>query len=181
MKFRRYIPLVLTVGQVAIFPYYILWLKEVSLTFTLFAWFFAIFSFAAALGYRVFQTKKDKNKSFISLVYLGMGLVYIFAGSINNSHEILPYLVVFLQVVLGFLQGYFRAWHIGQKNYHIHAIHHYLMVGVSMICFSFIYVLSPRVFIVMFGGLLCVCSFLELGKKKDEDTNRTIEKMKEGA
>jgi hypothetical protein len=31
---ERYVPLVVSVGQVVIFPYYILWLKEASLTFT---------------------------------------------------------------------------------------------------------------------------------------------------
>jgi hypothetical protein len=56
---ERYVPLVLSVGQVVIFPYYILWLKEASLTFTLFTWLFAAFSFSAALGYRLFQAKKN--------------------------------------------------------------------------------------------------------------------------
>ncbi|MED4531836.1 hypothetical protein ABET51_04030 [Metabacillus fastidiosus] len=165
-KSERYIPLVVTVGQVAIFPYYILWLKEVSLTFTLFAWFFAIFSFSAAWGYWIFQSKKNKHNSYISFIYTGMGCVYILIGCINNSFEILPYVVLPLQVILGLLQGYFRAWHIKQKTYHLHTVHHYLIVGFMMIGFSFVKIISPVVFITIFGLLLCICGFWDFIRKK---------------
>ncbi|MFC0273413.1 hypothetical protein ACFFIX_18595 [Metabacillus herbersteinensis] len=165
-KSERYLPLVVTVGQVAIFPYYIVWLKEVSLTFTLFAWLFAAFSFAAAWGYRIFQSKKNKNNSYISFIYTGMGVVYILVGCIKNSLEFLPYAALLLQIILGFLQGYFRAWHIEQKTYRLHTVHHYLIVGVTMIGFSFVRIISPVVFITVFGSLLCVCGFWSFIRKK---------------
>lgn len=156
------IPLVATVGQAIIFPYYIVWLKEVSLTFTLFAWFFAAFSFAAAWGYQIFQSKKNKDQSYIILVYGGMGFVYLLVGSINQWSESLPYAVALLQVFLGVLQGYFRAWHSEQETYHLHAVHHYLIVGFMMIGFTFIKIISPVVYITIFGFLLCLCSLWEL-------------------
>jgi hypothetical protein len=159
---ERYLPLVVTVGQVAVFPYYIVWLKEVSLTFTLFAWFFASFSFAAAWGYRVFQTKKNKSISYIPYVYIAMGIAYILVGFTKTSFEYLPYVVLLLQVILGFLQGYFRAWHFEQKTYHLHAVHHYLIIGFTMIGFSFITIVSPVFFISIFGALLCISAFWEV-------------------
>jgi len=166
---ERYLPLIVTVGQVVIFPYYIIWLKQVSLTFTLFAWFFAAFSFAAAWGYRIFQSKKNKQNSYVPFIYAGMGGVYIFIGSIQNSFESLIYVVLLMQVILGLLQGYFRAWHSEQKTYHLHAVHHYLIVGFMMIGFSFVKVISPGVFIVIFGCLLCLCGVWDfIGKKKAE-------------
>ncbi|VDG96078.1 hypothetical protein [Sporosarcina sp. ZBG7A] len=160
-KSARYLPLVVTVGQVVIFPYYIIWLKQVSLTFTLFAWFFASFSFAAAWGYRIYQTKKNKDHSYLFIIYAGMGSVYILIGCIKNSYEFLPYVVLPLQVVLGVLQGYFRAWHSDQDTYHLHAVHHYLIVGFMMIGFSFLKIISPVVFITIFGLLLLICGFWE--------------------
>lgn len=166
-KSTKYRPLIVTVGQVVVFPYYILWLKEVSLTFTLFAWFFAAFSFAAAWGYRTFQLKKNKERSYIIISYVGMGSVYILIGFVKESYEMLPYFVLFYQVVLGFLQGYFRAWHTEQKTYHLHAVHHYLIVGFTMIGFTFVKVISPVLFITVFGFLLFLCGFFELlGKRK---------------
>ncbi|WP_432355472.1 hypothetical protein [Sporosarcina sp. A2] len=161
-KSERYLPLVVTVGQVVIFPYYIIWLKQVSLTFTLFAWFFATFSFAAAWGYRIYQSRKKKDQSYIFAIYMGMGCVYILIGFIKNFHEGLPYFVLLMQVVLGMLQGYFRAWHSEQETYHLHAVHHYLIVGCMMIGFSFVKVISPVVFITIFGFLLCICGLWEL-------------------
>ncbi|WOV83366.1 hypothetical protein PGH26_10570 [Sporosarcina jeotgali] len=174
MKFNstRYLPLVVTVGQVVIFPYYIIWLKQVSLTFTLFAWFFASFSFAAAWGYRIYQTKKNKERSFLFLIYAGMGVVYIVIGFIKNSYEYLPYIVLPLQVTLGLLQGYFRAWHSEQDTYHLHAVHHYLIVGFMMIGFSFVKIISPVVFITIFGVLLCICGaweFFRIGQLRDPE------------
>ncbi|WP_163537557.1 hypothetical protein [Gracilibacillus sp. YIM 98692] len=165
-KIAHKIPLVVTVGQVAIFPYYILWLKQVSMTFTLFAWLFAIFSFSAALGFRVFQTKKDQTRSYIWLVYVGMGVVYLAVGQLNQYMDFLIYAAVVLQVILGFLQGYFRAWHIEQKAYRLHAVDHYLMVGAIIIGLSFIHILSPVIFIQSFGLLLFLCAMAELLVKK---------------
>lgn len=168
---ERFLPLVVTVGQVVIFPYYIIWLKEVSLTFTLFAWLFAAFSFAAAWGYRVFQSKKNKNNSYIPFIYAGMGFLYILVGCIKNSFEPLPYVVLLLQVILGFLQGYFRAWHIEQKAYHLHIVHHYLIVGITMIGLSFVKIISPVFFITVFGSLLCMCGLWDLIRKKGSGAN----------
>ncbi len=164
-KSERYLPLIVTVGQVVLFPYYIIWLKQVSLTFTLFAWFFAAFSFAAAFGYQTYQSKKNKDQSYIVLTYAGMGIVYLVIGSRQNSTESLPYIVLLLQVILGILQGYFRAWHTEQETYHLHAVHHYLIVGFMMIGFSFIKVISPAVFITIFGFLLCICGLWEFIRK----------------
>ncbi|TFD95867.1 hypothetical protein [Jeotgalibacillus sp. R-1-5s-1] len=160
------IPLVVTVGQVAIFPYYIIWLKEVSLTFSLFAWMFAIFSFSAAWGFRLFQLKRSKLDSSISFIYIGMGFVYIVVGGVKHTFEYLPYLVVLLQISLGLLQGYFRAWHIEQKIYRLHVVNHYLVVGVAMIGLSFVKIVSPGVFITGFGCVLCCCGFLDFISKK---------------
>lgn len=154
---ERYIPLVVSVGQVAIFPYYILWLKQASLTFTLFTWLFAAFSFSAALGYRVFQSRKNTVKSYVPSVYMGMGVIYITAGFIRNSFEFLPYIALLLQVSLGFLQGYHHAWHIEQKAFRLHAIHHYLIVGTIMLALSFVKILSPMTFITVFGAVLFSC------------------------
>lgn len=165
-KSERFIPLIITVGQVAVFPYYILWLKGVSLTFTLFAWLFATHSFAAAWGYRTFQTIKHKEKPHIPLIYLAMGASYIFVGQVKSDFELLPYITVIIQVLLGFLQGYFRAWHVKQDTYHLHAVNHYLVVGIIMICLSFIKVITPEVFISLFGWLLCCCSIWTFIMKK---------------
>ncbi|KMJ56391.1 hypothetical protein AB685_22190 [Bacillus sp. LL01] len=161
-----HIPLVVTVGQVVIFPYYIIWLKEVSFTFTLFAWMFAIFSFSAAWGYRLFQLKKGKTDFYIPFIYVGMGFVYILVGGVKNSFGFLPYIVALLQIILGFLQGYFRAWHIEQKIYSLHAVNHYLIVGVAMIGLSFVKIVSPALFITGFGCVLCGCGFLDFISKK---------------
>ncbi|WP_226666415.1 hypothetical protein [Metabacillus litoralis] len=159
---QRYIPLIVTVGQVVIFPYYIIWLKEVSLTFTLFAWFFAAFSFSAAWGYRVFQTNKQKDKTPIFIIYAVMGIVYCLIGLSNDVEDYLPYIALVFQVIIGFLQGYFRAWHINQKTYHVDAVHHYLLVGLSMFGLSFIHIISPVFFLIFFGSVLCLLSFWEL-------------------
>ncbi|RIJ66917.1 hypothetical protein [Rummeliibacillus sp. POC4] len=164
-KWNRLIPLIITVGQVVVFPYYVIWLKGVSLTFTLFAWLFATHSFSAAWGYRTFQTKKNKQKSHISFVYFGMGCAYLVVGQFNIEMDLLPYIALILQVLLGFLQGYFRAWHVEQDSYHLHAVNHYILVGWIMISLSFIKIISPVVIISMFGWLLCGCGLLKmLGK-----------------
>ncbi|MGX6443672.1 hypothetical protein ACWM35_10710 [Neobacillus sp. K501] len=167
---ERYVPLVVSVGQVVIFPYYILWLKEASLTFTLFTWLFAAFSFSAAFGYRIHQAgKKPTQHSSIAFVYLGMGCVYLFVGNLRTSFETFPYMALLFQVCLGFLQGYHHAWHIEQHTFRLHAIHHYLLVGVIMVGLSFIKIISPLVFITAFGVILLLCGlgFLLFVKKKD--------------
>jgi hypothetical protein len=158
-KSSRYMPLLVTVGQVAVFPYYILWLKQVSLTFTMFAWLFAVHSFAAACGYQYYQ---KKQRGSIYFIYIAMGAVYFVVSRLNESHELLLYFVLSLQLLLGALQGYFRAWHVHQKSYHLDAVHHYMIVGVTMLGLSFIQILSPGVFILIFGVLLCSIGLWEL-------------------
>lgn len=163
---KHYIPLIVTVGQVVIFPYYIIWLKQVSFSYTLFAWLFALFSFAAAWGYRSFQSKKRTSKHFIPFVYLIMGTAYLLVGLMNLSSQWLPYAALFLQILLGFLQGYFRAWHSVQKSYRLHVANHYLLVGFVMIGLSFIKVVSPAVFLSLFGVVLVACGGLGIFKSK---------------
>lgn len=154
---ERYVPLVVSVGQVVIFPYYILWLKEASLTFTLFTWFFAAFSFSAAFGYRLFRAGKKHANTYIPYIYIGMGSVYILVGYINSSFEVLPYIALLFQVILGFLQGYHHAWHIEQNAYRLHAINHYLLVGMIMVGLSLVKIISPIFFITTFGTVLLIC------------------------
>jgi len=163
---ERYVPLVVSVGQVVIFPYYILWLKETSLTFTLFTWFFAAFSFSAALGYRLFQAAKNPVNSFIPYLYMMMGGIYILVGNIRSSFEVLPYLALIFQVILGFLQGYHHAWHVVQNTFRLHAINHYLLVGMIMVGLSFVKIISPAIFITVFGTILFICGIVFLFKKK---------------
>ncbi len=163
---EQFIPLVVTVGQVAIFPYYIIWLKEVSLTFTLFAWLFAAFSFSAAFGYRIYAAVKNRQQSYIAAIYIGMGFLYLLAGLLDSPAAALPYAALFLQVCLGFLQGYFRAWHIEQKTYRIHAVHQYLTVGAVMIALSFVKTISPFIFIMVFGTVLLICGLWALVERK---------------
>lgn len=169
MKSVRYIPLVITVGQVVIFPYYILWLKQASLTFTLFTWLFAAFSFSAAFGYRVYQTRTKHENSFLSVVYIGMGLVYVFASLLDIPLEQLPYYALIFQVALGFLQGYHHAWHIEQKAFRLHAIHHYLTVGIIMVSLSFVKMVTPIIFIAAFGVVLVICGIWLLFPRTDAD------------
>lgn len=164
-KTAKYIPLVVTVGQVVIFPYYILWLKDASLSYMLFAWMFAAFSFSAAWGYRIYQTAGRNNPYFIPFIYTGMGFVYTIVGSEPFTIDSLPYIAVIMQVVLGFLQGYFRGWHAKQATYHLHVIHHYLLVGMIMIGLSFIRVITPGFFLVLFGIILIICGVYDIWRK----------------
>jgi hypothetical protein len=159
---ERYVPLVVSVGQVIIFPYYILWLKDASLTFTLFTWLFAAFSFSAALGYRLFQAGRKPAISFIPYLYMGMGGVYIFVGNISSSFEVLPIMALLFQVILGFLQGYHHAWHIMQNTFRLHAINHYLLVGMIMVGLSFVKIISPAIFITVFGTILFICGLVSM-------------------
>ncbi|MFD1737337.1 hypothetical protein ACFSCX_12305 [Bacillus salitolerans] len=166
-----FFPLFVTVGQVVIFPYYIIWLKQVSLTYTLFAWFFAAFSFAAAWGYKVKMSKRGNNDKILPFIYAGMGFIYIFVGMIDHSFSYLPYIALLIQISLGFLQGYFRAWHIRQKLYSLNTVHHYVIVGCTMIGLSFIKVLSPHFFLIIFGVILSICGvwiFLIIGEERKE-------------
>ncbi|MER1985246.1 MAG: hypothetical protein ABS948_05060 [Solibacillus sp.] len=141
-------PVLFTVGQVIIFPYYILWLKELSLTYTLFALLFAVHSFAAALGYSVCQRWMLRRAS---LFYIASGLLYLSVFTISTI-----YAVVVLQIALGMSQGYFRAWHVQQVSYKVNAVQHYLAVGIIMVALAFIQIIAPAVLIASFGVVLCV-------------------------
>ncbi|GEK35027.1 hypothetical protein [Kurthia sibirica] len=152
----RYFPLVMTVGSALVFPYYIIWLKNSSLTFPMFAWFFAIHSFAAALGYVVCHKWSTPS---IYWLYGVMGLVFVGVGFSENNMSVFLYLVLMTQLILGFLQGYFRAWHITQPLYSIHAVSNYLLVGFAMLGVSFIRFVSPQQIILLFGIVLIVCFF----------------------
>ncbi|MCD7034154.1 hypothetical protein LRR81_07900 [Metabacillus sp. GX 13764] len=165
---QRLIPLIVTVGQVVIFPYYIIWLKEVSMSFTLFAWLFAVFSFSAAWGYRTFSVKKPYTASYIFSIYIGMGLIYMAAGWMVFPIEMLPYAALLMQIGLGFLQGYFRAWHIQKPSYRVHAVHHYLLVGIIMLGLSFVKIFSPSIFLILFGVLLFISGGWEWRNRKAE-------------
>ncbi|MFP7296811.1 hypothetical protein [Neobacillus niacini] len=167
---ERSVPLVVSVGQVVIFPYYILWLKEASLTFTLFTWLFAAFSFSAALGYRLFQNGKKPVNKYIPYLYMGMGCVYLFVGNIRSSFEALPFLALLFQVILGFLQGYHHAWHVKQKTFRLHAINHYLLVGTIMVVLSFVKIISPAIFINVFGVILFICGLVFIFIKNMDST-----------
>jgi hypothetical protein len=167
---ERYVPLVVSVGQVVIFPYYILWLKEASLTFTLFTWFFAAFSFSAALGYRLFQIGKKLANSCMPTIYMGMGCVYLLVGYITSSFEVLPYIALLFQVTLGLLQGYHHAWHIEQKTFRLHAINHYLLVGMIMVVLSCVKIISPIIFITIFGTVLILCGLGLIFMKNEDST-----------
>lgn len=70
------------------------------------------------------------------------------------------------------LQGYFRAWHIEQKTYKLHAVNHYLIVGVTMIGLSFVQIVSPVIFIMAFGALLCGCGVWDFSSKKNINVNK---------
>ncbi|AZB42440.1 hypothetical protein CEF21_09135 [Bacillus sp. FJAT-42376] len=164
----RFIPLTVTAGQVVIFPYYIVWLKEVSAGYSLFAWLFAAFSFSAAWGYSTFSNKKKKRNSNLSFLYLGMGSVYLTAGLMPFPIWLLPYAALVLQIGLGFMQGYFRAWHIEEPSYRIHAVNHYMAVGIIMFGISFVKVFSPAFFLILFGAVLIVSGLAEWVKKRAE-------------
>lgn len=145
-------PVLYTVGQVIIFPYYIIWLKELALTYTLFALLFAVHAFAAALGYCLCKRMYVKQASFI---YVTSGLLYLSVFAISTI-----YAVVLLQIALGLTQGYFRAWHIKQASYSLNAVQHYVAVGVSMLVLAFIQIITPSFVIALFGVLLITGSLL---------------------
>ena len=161
-KYLRNIPLTVTVGQVVIFPYYTIWLKEITYSYTLFAWMFAIFSFSSAWGYRVYHSSQNQSDYYIPFIYIAMGLIYTGVGVNKLTIEYLPYAALLFQLFLGFLQGYFKAWHIKQKVYSLHATQHYLIVGFIMIGLSFIKVMSPNIFLGFFGIILLCNGFILL-------------------
>jgi ABC-type multidrug transport system permease subunit len=101
---------------------------------------------------------------------MGMGSVYILVGLIRNSFEVLPFMALLLQVILGFLQGYYHAWHIEQKAYRLHAINHYLLVGLIMVGLSFVKILSPIFFITAFGTVLLICGIRLIFMKNEGST-----------
>ncbi len=161
-KYFRKIPLIVTVGQVVILPYYTIWLKETAYSYTLFAWLFAIFSFSSALGYRVYLNSQNRSEHYIPYIYLAMGIVYLGVGINKLSTEHLTYAALIFQIFLGFLQGYFKAWHIKQDVYTLQATQHYLIVGFIMIGLSFIKVMSPYIFLGIFGVILLCSGFVSL-------------------
>lgn len=154
-------PVLFTVGQVIIFPYYILWLKELSLTYTLFALLFAVHAFAAALGYSVCQRWMLQRAGFF---YIVSGLLYLSVFTITTIDA-----VVLLQMALGMSQGYFRAWHVQQVSYKGNAVQHYLAVGTIMLALAFLQILAPAVLIASFGVVLCVGGIFS--KKKSVATD----------
>ncbi|MFS0783117.1 hypothetical protein [Bacillus sp. 1P06AnD] len=168
MKNRNieYIPLIVTVGQVVIFPYYTIWLKEVSFSYTLFAWLFAVFSFSAAWGYRMQQTRKEKGSHAMKWVYMGMGFIYLLLGIYSFSIEWLPYMALVSQIILGFLQGYFRSWNESRNSYRIHVTSQYILVGTLMLGLSFMKVVSPGLFLAIFGACLLASGTWEMAGQR---------------
>lgn len=142
----KYMPVVLTVGQVIIFPYYIVWLKELALTYTLFALLFAVHAFAAAAGYFICQRW---SMSHMRPFYVGSGLLYLAVFFISTVEA-----VVLLQIALGMSQGYFRAWHVKQVSYSINAVQHYIVVGSMMLLLAFAPIILPSLLIACFGVVL---------------------------
>lgn len=152
-----WLPVLFTVGQVIIFPYYILWLKELALTYTLFALLFAVHSFAAALGYVVCKRVLLQTSAPI---YISSGLLYSAVFVIDCVYGAL-----LLQLALGFLQGYFRAWHMMQPSYQANAVQHYIAVGVVMLMLAFVHILSPVMVIGSFGVVIVICGLVLLQKR----------------
>lgn len=163
----RYMPLLVTVGNALAFPYYIVWLKTVSLTFPMFAWLFAIHSFAAALGYSICMKKSAKRTFWLYLIMAG---IYTIVGLSASIQADMMYVAIGIQIILGFVQGYFRAWHVAQPLYKIHAVSNYLLVGFAMLGLSFIHFITPQFILLLFGILLGVCSVYALfaERKKEE-------------
>lgn len=149
----RFLPLVVTVGNVLVFPYYIIWLRNVTLTFPMFAWMFALHSFSAALGYQICVKKPSKSIYWIYGVYAA---AFIFVGLSSFWTFDYMYATVGVQILLGFTQGYFRAWHIMQPFYKLHAVSNYLLVGFAMLGLSFIQIVTPQLILLIFGLILLV-------------------------
>ena len=152
-----WMPVLFTVGQVIIFPYYILWLKELALTYTIFALLFAVHSFAAALGYMVGKRILLQTSAFL---YIVSGLLYSTVFFIDSV-----YVVILLQLALGFLQGYFRAWHMAQNSYQTNAVQHYIAVGAVMLVLAFVHIISPVIVISSFGGIMVMGGLILLLSK----------------
>lgn len=149
----RFLPLIVTVGNALVFPYYIIWLKNVTLTFSLFAWMFALHSFAAAFGYQLCIKKPTKSIHWIYLVY---ALTFMFVGFSSFWTFDYTYATVVIQIVLGFTQGYFRAWHVHQPFYTLHAVSNYLLVGFAMLGLSFLHIVTPQFILFLFGFIVFI-------------------------
>ncbi|RUS52464.1 hypothetical protein QI30_17020 [Kurthia sp. 3B1D] len=149
-------PLFITVGQVIIFPYYLFWLKNSTLTFSLFALIFALFSFGAALGYHLQQ----KWTMPIALPIALLGMIYMLTLDVESL-----YIISVMQVILGFLQGYFRAWHVGQETYKLQVVWHYVIVGLAMVALSTVTIVVPQIFVAIYGFMLVICAIVMALKK----------------
>lgn len=165
----RFLPLILTVGNVLAFPYYIMWLRNVTLTLPMFALMFALHSFAAAVGYQLCVKRPTKN---IAWVYGVIATLYLIVGQSAKLAVDLMYVTVVIQILLGFVQGYFRAWHVNQPFYKLHAVSNYLLVGFAMLGLSFIKIIAPQFILLLFGIILAVsfiyALFMEYKERKSE-------------
>lgn len=161
----RYLPLIVTVGNALVFPYYIVWLKTVTLTFPMFAWMFALHSFAAALGYQLCVKRPTQA---ISWLYFVFAVLYIFVGLSALIPIDFMYITIIIQILLGFSQGYFRAWHVNQSFYKLHAVSNYLLVGFAMIGLSFIQIITPQFIIFLFGIIMFGCFISALTQRNKE-------------
>ena len=149
-------PLLITVGQVIIFPYYLFWLKSSTLTFSLFALIFALFSFGAALGYHL----QPRWSMPIVLPIALVGVIYMLTLEVKSL-----YIISIMQVILGFLQGYFRAWHVEQETYKLQVVWHYVIIGFVMVALSTVTIVVPQIFVAIYGFLLVSCAAVMTVKK----------------
>jgi hypothetical protein len=99
-----------------------------------------------------------------------MGCVYILVSYLTHSFEVLPYIALIFQAILGLLQGYHHAWHIKQKAFRLHAINHYLLVGMIMVGLSIVKIISPIIFITTFEPVLFICGIGLLFMKNEDST-----------
>lgn len=169
----RFLPLILTVGNVLAFPYYIMWLRNVTLTLPMFALMFALHSFAAAGGYQICVKRPSKH---VAWIYGVIASLYIFVGLSAELTVDLMYLTVGIQIALGFVQGYFRAWHVNQSFYKLHAVSNYLLVGFVMLGLAFVKIISPQMILLLFGIILAGCFLFALVAEYIEKKQRVIEK-----
>ena len=70
-----------------------------------------------------------------------------------------------MQVILGFLQGYFRAWHVGQETYKLQVVWHYVIVGLAMVALSTVTIVVPQIFVAIYGFMLVICAVVMAFKK----------------
>lgn len=171
----KFLPLVVTVGNALVFPYYIIWLRNVTLTFPMFAWMFALHSFAAAFGYQICMKKPSKSIYWIYALY---ALAFLFVGLSSFWSFDYMYATVVVQIVLGFTQGYFRAWHIMQSFYKLHAVSNYLLVGFAMLGLSFIRIITPQLILFVFGIVLLISFFYAFIKRHNTQISPPLEDEK---